>query len=184
MAIKEAGTLRRVGETRLTGKNQVTLPAAGVRELGLERGDRFLVGIEDDRTVVLVRKPRKWAEEMAGLLFRRIEDPAGPVHGYCSVVSAAELLVRPIRAGSAQMTNIHEFLTSYPNFTALPVDLIVAVQAANVRAATNLGVPDSIIVASALLAGCDAVVSNDARWIRRCAPLYPRFQWVHLSALL
>ena len=37
------GTIKAVGETTLTGKNQVSLPAQGIRELGWQRGDKLLV---------------------------------------------------------------------------------------------------------------------------------------------
>jgi AbrB family looped-hinge helix DNA binding protein len=63
--------IRNVGETTITGKNQISLPAEGVRKLGWERGDRLLVTVLDDDTMVLRRRPRsgrEWAEMFAGKL--------------------------------------------------------------------------------------------------------------------
>lgn len=57
-----------VGETTITGRNQVSLPARGMRELGWNRGDRLVVQILDDDTLVLVRRPERWAEAFAGRL--------------------------------------------------------------------------------------------------------------------
>lgn len=67
----------RAGETTITGKNQVSLPAAGLRKLGWQRGDRLSVEILDDDTLLLVRQPANWTEAFAGKLgdvFRGHED--------------------------------------------------------------------------------------------------------------
>ncbi|HEY3079551.1 MAG TPA: AbrB/MazE/SpoVT family DNA-binding domain-containing protein [Chloroflexota bacterium] len=48
----------RVGETTITGKNQISLPAEGVRMLGWKRGDRLTVRVLDENTVVLTRWPK------------------------------------------------------------------------------------------------------------------------------
>ena len=57
-----------VGETTVTGKNQVSLPAHGVRLLGWERGDRLIVQVLGDDTMLLRRRPANWAEAYAGKL--------------------------------------------------------------------------------------------------------------------
>jgi hypothetical protein len=61
-------TMRILGTTTLTSKNQVSIPAAGVREIGLESGDRFLVGLLDDEMIVLLRDPESWTDAFAGKL--------------------------------------------------------------------------------------------------------------------
>ena len=61
----------RVGETTITGKNQVSLPAEGVRKLGWKRGDRLIVEIFDEDTLLLRRLPRtaeEWVEKYSGKL--------------------------------------------------------------------------------------------------------------------
>ncbi|MBI4321254.1 MAG: AbrB/MazE/SpoVT family DNA-binding domain-containing protein [Chloroflexi bacterium] len=55
-----------VGETSITGKNQISLPAQSVRELGWERGDRLIVEILGDDSVLLMRRPTNWTEAFAG----------------------------------------------------------------------------------------------------------------------
>ena len=57
-----------VGETTITGKNQVSLPAQGVRSLGWERGDRLVVQVLGEDVMVLRRRPADWAEAYAGRL--------------------------------------------------------------------------------------------------------------------
>lgn len=61
-------TVRLVGETTLTGKNQVSLPAQGIRELGWERGDTLLVETLGGEAILLLRRPRSWTEFFAGRL--------------------------------------------------------------------------------------------------------------------
>lgn len=56
------------GETTITGKNQVSLPAKSIRELGWERGDHLIVEILGDDMLVLIRRPERWADAFAGRL--------------------------------------------------------------------------------------------------------------------
>jgi bifunctional DNA-binding transcriptional regulator/antitoxin component of YhaV-PrlF toxin-antitoxin module len=57
-----------VGETTITGKNQVSLPAQGLRLLGWERGDRLLVEVLGEDMLVLIRRPERWTAAFAGRL--------------------------------------------------------------------------------------------------------------------
>ena len=57
-----------VGETTITGRNQVSLPAKGMRELGWSRGDRLLVEVFGEDILVLVRRPERWTEAFSGRL--------------------------------------------------------------------------------------------------------------------
>src|SRR3989337_43789 len=56
------------GEATITGKNQVSLPAKSLRELGWERGDRLIVEILGEDMLGLVRRPERWTEAFAGRL--------------------------------------------------------------------------------------------------------------------
>jgi AbrB family looped-hinge helix DNA binding protein len=51
--------------TRLSGKNQITVPSQFVRELGLSPGDELLVQIIDGR-VVLTPKPASLTDYIRG----------------------------------------------------------------------------------------------------------------------
>ncbi len=61
-------TIHLIGETTLTGKNQVSLPAQGIRALGWERGDTLIVETVGDEAILLLRRPRSWTEFFAGRL--------------------------------------------------------------------------------------------------------------------
>ena len=145
------------------------------REIGPSQ--RVLV---ESTTIIALHTTADHTHPLARHLFGRIEDAADPLTGYYSAVSATEVLVRPIRAGAAAHAYMHTFLTSFPNLHCLPTDFDVALQAATIRASTGLKTPDAIIVASALLAGCEAVVTNDDAWAKRLAPLFPAFRWIYL----
>lgn len=58
----------------------------------------------------------------------------------------------------------------------------ISQRAANVRALTRLSRPDALIVATAMLADCEAIVTNDERWFRRLSPLFPAFRGIYLGA--
>lgn len=59
---------QRIGETTITGKNQVTLPAEGLRQLQWRRGDRLLVEALGDDVLLLIRRPANWTDAFAGSL--------------------------------------------------------------------------------------------------------------------
>jgi predicted nucleic acid-binding protein len=135
----------------------------------------------DSSTLIAFHSPHEVAHPLAQHLLRRIELQSDPLRGYYSVMSAMELLIRPIRTGVQEFTFMHTFFSSFPNLTALPMDFTVALQAATVRATTNIRAPDAVIIASALLAGCEAIVCNDQQWIGRLSALFPRFTWIYLG---
>ena len=49
----------------ISSKNQITLPAQIVRELGLRGGDKLVVELIDDR-LVIVPEPESWVDYFAG----------------------------------------------------------------------------------------------------------------------
>ena len=143
--------------------------------------DRLLL---DSSAVVAFHNPHEIAHPLAEHVLRRIEHETDPLRGYLSVVSFAEILVRPHRTSQARFTYMHDFVFNFPNLTILPMDATVAVQAATIRSSMRLSLPDAMVVAAGLLAGCEAIVSNDARWKQRGASLFPQFRWIYLSDYL
>jgi AbrB family looped-hinge helix DNA binding protein len=51
----------------ISSKRQITLPAAMVRELGLEPGDKLTARLEGD-AITLTPRPRSWVEYISGSL--------------------------------------------------------------------------------------------------------------------
>src|SRR6266498_3168920 len=56
------------GETTITGRGQVTLPARGLRAMEWKTGDHLLVQRLGADMVLLMRRPTNWAKEFAGKL--------------------------------------------------------------------------------------------------------------------
>jgi antitoxin ChpS len=52
-------------DLKVSSKRQVTLPAAMLRELGVEPGDR-LVARRDDGRIVLSPRPKSWVDYVSG----------------------------------------------------------------------------------------------------------------------
>jgi AbrB family looped-hinge helix DNA binding protein len=56
--------------TTISSKHQITLPAAMIRQLGLQPGDKLTVRLEDHR-ITLERQPRtpdEWVQRFSGAL--------------------------------------------------------------------------------------------------------------------
>src|SRR5688572_18156832 len=121
------------------------------------------------------------AHPLARHLVHRIEDQSDLLVGYLSVITAAELLVRPMRTAGPDLVVMHTFLRRLPNLFIVDIDFEVAHQAANIRALTRLPLPDALIVATAIMSGCQSIVTNDERWSRRLSPLFPQFTWIYLG---
>lgn len=107
---------------------------------------------------------------------------SGRNRGIVSAVSAMDLLVGPIRAGSTEYVQRNlEFLRYFPNLTIQTVDLSVAVEAAALRAQRGLAAPDALIVASGVVAGASHLITNDLEWAKRLAGLETTFDVVELQ---
>jgi predicted nucleic acid-binding protein len=98
-----------------------------------------------------------------------------------SVVTAMEVLVRPLRLATGVDRPIVDFLRNFPHVRITPVDLEIAVAAASIRAAYRLSPPDALIVATGLSAAASCLVTNDEAWSRRLAPVTPSIDVCYVS---
>ena len=150
-------------------------------DAALGGSDRVLL---DSSTLIAYHNPEERSHVLARHLLNRVADDHDSIRAYFSVVTATELLIRPIQTAADDFTFMHQFLTTFPHLNVLPIDLTVAVQAATIRATTGIRLPDALVIASGLLAGCEAIVTNDDQWRRRLAPLFGGFQWIYLSSFM
>jgi antitoxin PrlF len=81
----------------LTSKGQMTLPTAARARLGLKAGDRLLVTVVNDDTIVLKRLRSTSVKNLRGLLAR----PNGPVSMEEMDADVAEHLREKHRSGSS-----------------------------------------------------------------------------------
>lgn len=93
---------------------------------------------------------------------------SGQAVGLATTVTLAEILTLPAQAANRQaMLEYELYLTNFPNLRLMPLDAALARETAWVRATTSLRMPDAVQVAAARLAGADAIVGNDRRWVGR-----------------
>ena len=94
-------------------------------------------------------------------LFARFD--RGELHAVTSELTLAEVLVKPIRDGNAVARDTYtRILQSTPSLTVAPVDRAVLLEAARIRSSSAMKLPDAIHAATALLAGCTTLLTNDA----------------------
>lgn len=110
-------------------------------------------------------------------LFGRVQRREAEV--VVSVVTEAELLVRPHREGDTEAIERIAGLLSEDGIHVFALGRPAARSAAELRARHGLKLPDAIIVATALAAGCDAIVGNDGHWRR-----IKEIPYLHLDDLL
>ena len=84
--------------------------------------------------------------------------------GLLSTLTAAELLVRPFRAGDAAMATVEGFLRFFASLRLADVTYPIAREAARIRAEIGMSMPDAIVIATAMEGGANLVVTNDRRW--------------------
>ena len=81
-----------------------------------------------------------------------------------SELTLAELLVKPLELGRADVVAIYTELVQHSDrLTVPPVDRATLIEAARLRAILGILLPDAIHVATAVMAGCEAFLTNDRR---------------------
>jgi predicted nucleic acid-binding protein len=95
-------------------------------------------------------------------LFDLIE--GGEIEAATSELTLAEALAKPFEAGRPDSAQVYEAMLAPSSWlTVLPVERAILIEAARLQAALTLRLPDAIHVATALAAGCNALLSNDRR---------------------
>lgn len=95
-------------------------------------------------------------------LFREVE--SGVRRAVTSTLTLLETLVKPKVIGDEDMRDDYYYaLTSFPNLKLRPVDEEVAETAAEIRARSGLRTPDALQVATCLVEGASAFITNDER---------------------
>ena len=84
-----------------------------------------------------------------------------------SMVSVMECLIRPIKKGPEAYDNVLDFLAHFPNLKPQVIDLAVAQEAAGIRATFDFSPPDSLVIATGVIAQVGHLVTNDLRWKRQ-----------------
>lgn len=89
---------------------------------------------------------------------------AGRAAGVLSVIGLAEVCAGPAKRGDLTLVERYaDALGSLPGLRIQPITVEVAVDAAVIRGARSIGLPDAIHLATARAAGATAFVTNDHR---------------------
>ena len=79
-----------------------------------------------------------------------------------SVITLTEVLVMPIQTGHVQyQQEYREMLLNTAHITTISVSSAIADRAASLRVQYGLRIPDALHVATAVISGCDAFLTND-----------------------
>ncbi len=84
--------------------------------------------------------------------------------GLLSTLTAAELLVRPFRAGDASVGAVEGFLRLFGSIRLADVSYPIARTAARIRASTGISMPDAIVIGTALEHDAGVLATNDRGW--------------------
>jgi len=94
------------------------------------------------------------------VIFNTLEK--GINRGVTSYLTLIEVLVKPKTEGLLQAARDYEYyLTTFPNLTFCEMGLDVARKASDVRAAERMKAPDAIQLATAIVHGATAFLTND-----------------------
>jgi predicted nucleic acid-binding protein len=86
----------------------------------------------------------------------------GDLKAVTSELTLAEVLVRPfIQQNEAQQQLYAQMLRTSESLATVPITREILIEAARLRATSDLRLPDAIHVATAHLTGCETLVTND-----------------------
>ncbi len=89
----------------------------------------------------------------------------GTLTAITSELSLAEALVKPIQNQNVAQQEIYkQAICSRQNVFVVPIQRNVLIEAAQLRASTNLKLPDAIHAATALVTQCSTFLTNDQRF--------------------
>lgn len=84
---------------------------------------------------------------------------------YGSELLLLEVLVKPLQNSDAVLESaFRQLLTNSRELSLLPISRAVLESAGKLRAEHGIKTPDAIHLATAILAGCSFVVTNDSAW--------------------
>jgi predicted nucleic acid-binding protein len=122
-------------------------------------GEHPVLLVETAPIIYWIAGHPRWAERFAPV-FEAAESGTATI--VISTVTLAEVLAGPLRVPDELLTaRYREALTRSPGWQVLPLDVEVAVEAARIRAAYRLRLPDAMQVATAIRANATALVTHD-----------------------
>ncbi len=153
----------------------MTLPSANLVQI-IPVGDRLVL---DTSAVIAYLKGDEAVSGIATTIFDQLV-ATGRNPGVLSAITAAELLVRPIMAGPREASTVRTFLLGFPGLEIRSADLLVAAEAARIRAVTRATTADALIAATATVTSSAWLITNDRALTERLAD----YDWTTRAVLL
>ena len=96
-----------------------------------------------------------------GSLFFQADD-RNEIQVVTSTVSITKVLIRPFRDGESELAlRYQDILVNSRGVSCIPVSEAISVEAARLRAENRIRTPDSLQLATAIVYGADAFLTND-----------------------
>ncbi len=121
--------------------------------------DLRLLGLDTAPIIYFIEDHPDYAPQLTPI-FTRIAD--GSLVGLTSTITLCEVLIHPLRLSQPILASQYrELLLESQSFRCLPIDPATAELGAHLRATYHLRTPDALQLACAILAGCEAFLTND-----------------------
>lgn len=98
-----------------------------------------------------------------------------------STLTVAEALVRAVSASFEEGIAAQTALRTFPHLTVAPLDFDTAVEAAHVRGATKLKMPDAIVLGTAIAHRVEAIVHADDGWVAKAKPYATTLKLIYIG---
>ncbi|MCX5750065.1 MAG: PIN domain-containing protein [Candidatus Saganbacteria bacterium] len=99
---------------------------------------------------------------VTSFVFEQIE--SGRISAVTTVISLAEILVKPMQLGSVQAIEDYQIiLNNFPHLTILNIDQKLTFVAAELRASYGVKLPDALQIAGGLVSGANIFLTNDKK---------------------
>lgn len=147
-------------------------------ERALPDGDRILL---DASTCIAYFGGLEQTSPVATYIIETLVQP-GRNPAAVSTVTVMEVLVRPLRRGAGEpYRHVIDFLTNFPHLAPVGVDLVVAQEAASLRATYGFAAPDALVIATGIVSQVGHLVTNDRQWQSKLRPIAQRIKVCYLA---
>lgn len=144
----------------------------------LPQGDRIL--LDTSGLIAYLGKPESTTPVITHVVDEYVRSGRNPA--VVSMVTAMELLVRPLQVGPGdEYDHLMDFLQRFPNLKAQPVDLAIAQEAASLRAQHKFTAPDALVIATGIVTQVSHLVTNDDDWKKRLTGITARIRVCYLE---
>jgi predicted nucleic acid-binding protein len=110
----------------------------------------FIYYIEEHKTYLKIIEP----------LFNQISH--GRLTAYTSFISLIEVLIKPLEEKNENLVEKYEnLLTNSENLIICDIDKQISIETAKIRTTFKLRIPDAIQLATAIISGAEAFITND-----------------------